>query len=344
MSGRAGRAACLALLACLPFALYGVNLDDYFVGDDFDFLVSMHDQPASYFWQRLYANEAGDVWKDAGFDDELGRGYLRPVKIWLLKANQVVSGTDPLGYHLTSTLVFSGLLVAVFLLFEELMPGRRPFAWLAALAVGVHPTFAEIVPFITARDEALASLFGVLAIRGFVRFRRRGTSPLPFYVFYALALLSKESAFPVAAVAVGYDAVHGEIDPRTEQGRRSAWRAHGPTLLLLCAYFGLRIVAFGNPKGGDVGETSFTSVGALLGFHPALFRSLLAPSQLRFPWPGWLAAGIGLGVAAGLVQVWRRDDRDRCLRLLAFVGPAWYLGATALLHGTYFTTRHHGMG
>ena len=46
MSDRMARAACIALLACIPFALYGINLDDYFVGDDFDFLVSIHEKPA----------------------------------------------------------------------------------------------------------------------------------------------------------------------------------------------------------------------------------------------------------------------------------------------------------
>ena len=342
MSGRAGRAACLALLFCLPFALYGVNLDDYFVGDDFDFLVSMHEKPASYFWQRLYANESGDVWKDAGFDDALGHGYLRPVKIWLLKANQIVSGTDPFGYHLTSTLVFSALLIAVFLLFEELLPGRRPFALLAAGLVGLHPTFAEIVPFITARDEALAACFGVFAIRGFVRFRRKGRSPVPFYLFYALALLSKESAFPFVVLAVGYDLVFGHVDPRTREGWRAALRAHGPTALLLAGYFGLRFAAFGNVKGGDTAQTTFASVDALLRFHAWFFQSLLDPSQLDFPRPGLLAAVVVGAAAGGIAWLVRRGDR-RTLRLLAFVGPVWYVAATALLHGTYFTTRHHGM-
>jgi hypothetical protein len=343
MSGRAGRAACFGLLLCLPFALYGVNLDDYFLGDDFDLLVSIHDQPASYFWQLLYANESGDAWRDAGLDEALGRGYLRPVKIWLLEANQIVSGTDPFGYHLTSTLVFSALLISVFLLFEELLPRRRPFALLAAGAVGLHPTFAEIVPFITAREEILAALFGVLAILGFVRFRRRGASPLPFYAFYALALLSKESALPVAAMALGYDLAYREIDLRSARGRRDALRVHAPTLLLILVYLGLRTLAFGNPKGGDVGETHFTSLAALARFHSAFFRSLLAPSQLAVPWPGLLALLVVLGAVAALLRVWRRGELAHLAPLLLFVGPVWYAGSTALQHGTYFTTRHHGM-
>lgn len=343
MEGRAARAACIALLFCIPFALYGQNLDDYFVGDDFDFLVSIHDQPPRYFFERLYDNEAGLVWQDAGFDAALGHGYLRPVKIWLLKANQLVSGTDPFGYHLTSTLVFSGLVIAVFLLAEALLPGRRHFALLAAAGTAMHPTFAEIVPFITARDEALAALFGVAALHAFVRFRSSGVSPLPFYAFYALALLSKESAFLVAAVAVGYDVVYGYADPRTREGRRQALAAHGPTLLLLTGYFGLRFVAFGNFKGGDVGETHFTSIDALLRFHGWFFKSLIAPSQLALPAPRLVGALCLLFVGGASAFVMLRRDRRRYARLLLFVGPIWYLGATGLLHGTYFTTRHHGM-
>ena len=139
MEGRAARAACIAILFCVPFALYGINLDDYFVGDDFDFLVSMHEKPAWYFVERLWDNESGDVWSDAGFDSALGRGYLRPVKIWLLKSNQLISGTSPFGYHLTSTLVFSGLAIAVFLLIEALLPGRRHYALLGS-SVSLGPS------------------------------------------------------------------------------------------------------------------------------------------------------------------------------------------------------------
>ncbi len=343
MEGRAGRAGCIALLFCIPFALYGVNLDDYFVGDDFDFLVSIHEKPPRYFFELLYNNEAGLVWKDAGFDAALGHGYLRPVKIWLLKTNQLVSGTDPFGYHLTSTLVFSGLVIVVFLLAETLLPGRRHFALLAAAATAMHPTFAEIVPFITARDEALAALFSVAALHAFVRFRSRGGSPVPFYAFYALALLSKESAFLVAAVAVAYDVGYGYADPRTREGRRAALATHGPTLLLLTGYFGLRYIAFGNFKGGDVVETHFTSLDALLRFHGWFFRSLIAPSQLALPAPRFVGALCILFAAGATALVMRRGDRRRYARLLLFVGPVWYLGATGLLHGTYFTTRHHGM-
>jgi len=343
MEGRAARAACIALLACIPFALYGINLDDYFVGDDFDFLVSIHEQPAAYFAARLWDNEAGSVWRDAGFDSAQGRGYLRPVKIWLLKADQLVSATRPFGYHLTSTLVFSALVVGVFLLLESLLPGRRPFALLGAAAAALHPTFAEVVPFITARDEALAALFGVFAILAFVRFRERGRSPLPYYACYALALLSKESALPFAAIAFGYDLTLGRASLRAREGWRRLARAHAPVALLLVAYFGLRLIAFGNFMGGDVGETRFASPAAFLTFHAWLFRSLVAPSQLALPWPRAVGALAVAAALAGTAYVLLRGDRRRYARLLVFLGPAWYVGATALLHGTYFTTRHHGM-
>jgi hypothetical protein len=332
----------MALLACLPFALYGINLDDYFVGDDFDFLVSIHEQPAAYFAARLWDNESGSVWRDAGFDSAQGRGYLRPVKIWLLKLNQLVSGTSPFGYHLTSTLVFSALIVSVFALLEALLPGRRPFALLGAAAVALHPTFAEVVPFITARDEALAALFGVCGIAAFVRFRARGGSPLPWCACYALALLSKESALPYAAIAAGYDLTLGGISLRTPEGRRGFARAHAPVAVFLVGYFGLRLIAFGNFRGGDVGETHFASPAAFLHFHTWLFRSLVAPSQLALPWPRAVGALVAAAAVAGAAHLLLRDRR-RHGPLLAFLGPVWYLGATALLHGTYFTTRHHGM-
>jgi hypothetical protein len=343
MNDRAARAACIALLACLPFALYGINLDDYFLGDDFDFLVSIHDKPASYIVARLWDNESGSVWRDAGFDAAQGRGYLRPIKIWLLSANQLVSGTSPFGYHLTSTLVFSALAVSVFVLLESLLPGRRPFALLGAAAAAMHPTFAEVVPFITARDEGLAAACGVASIGAFVRFRERGGSPWTWYVLYAAALLSKESALPFAGIPVGYDLLMGKAPLRTRGGGLRLARAHVPIALIGIAYLGLRLIAFGNVKGGDVVETHFTSPATFVHFHGWFFRSLVAPSQLALPWPhavGILAAAAAI---AGTAYVILRGDRRRYGPLLVFLGPVWYLGSTALLHGTYFTTRHHGM-
>lgn len=343
MAGSRARVGCIALLCCLPFALYARNLDDYFIGDDFDLIASFHGKPAGYFVALLWSNESGDVWRDTGLDPARGRGYLRPVKIWSLALDSQLFGTNPIGYHVTSTLLACALVSVVFCLLDLLLPGRRHYALLGASVIAIHPVLGEIVPFISGREETLAALFGSAALYAFVRFRLRGGSPLAYYALYVLALLSKESAVAVAAIAIGYDWAHGHVGLRTPEGRRAALATHGPLLAVGAVYLLLRWIAFGNVVGGDSGDSGFLSPRAWLHFHAGFFRSLVAPAQLGLPWPRAVGAACLAAAVAGCVFVWLRADRRHYLPLLLFTGPFWYAGSTALYYGTYFDVRHHAL-
>lgn len=337
------RVRALAALACFGFAflLYAPSLDDYFLGDDFDLVVSFYGQPASYFLGLLWGNESGDVWKDWGIDPGSGRGYLRPLKIWLMSLDLLVWGANPFGFHLTANLLFALDVVLVFLILESLFPGRRHLALLGAGATAMHPIFAEIVPFVTAREETLALLCVLAAFHAFVGFRERGGSPLAFHAFFALGLLSKESAITTLPLVVGWDLVHGRLWPGRSVNRRSALRIYGPTLAILLIYFSLRFLAFGNFKGGDSGETDYLSPSAFLAFPLRFLASLFEPDLFAFAGvPGvlWIA---GAALVATLVAVAVRGvARRRWLELL-FFGPVWYLASMLVLYGTYFSNRHH---
>ena len=89
MTRRLGWPVALALLA---LALYARNADDYFIGDDFDLIHSFYGKPFAYFPALLWSNESGDVWLEWGLDPALGRGYLRPLKIWVLALDAAIKG------------------------------------------------------------------------------------------------------------------------------------------------------------------------------------------------------------------------------------------------------------
>jgi hypothetical protein len=335
------RAGGLALLFVLPFVVYAANLDDYFLGDDFDLIVSIDEQGLAYHLRLLYSNESGRVWSDSGIDAVIGRGYLRPVKIWLLGLDLAAWGPSSLGFHLTTTAVFAGFVVGIFLLLEAMLPGQRSFAWLGAGLTAVHPVFGEIVPFITAREETLAALFSVFAIVAHVRARQTGRTPWGFVPLYALAIFTKESALPVLLIPVAYDALYGHLDASALRRPHAVLPSYVGILLLLGAYFALRLIAFGNVEGGDIGSRTFISPGAFARFHAALLASLSHRSL--FGAPSVLAGAIPLLAAVATLWVCTsRERRGRWLRPLLFLGPVLYLGATAILHGTYFSGRHHG--
>jgi hypothetical protein len=338
-----GDAGWLLVLGVLSAALYLPNLNDYFLGDDFDLIHSFYGKPPRYFLELLWSNESGDVWKSWGIDPDLGRGYLRPLKIWLLKLDFVLWHTNAVGFHLTSTFFFAGNVLVVFAILRRLVAERPLLAFAGAWTVAVHPVFSEVVPFLTAREELVATAFGLGSFLAFLRFRLLGRSPAACHVLYGLALLSKESSIAFPALWLGWDLVHGRLLAREKAERRELLRAYGPAVLLLCVYFALRLAAFGNLVGGDGQPTHYLSFAAFLAFHAQFFRSLFDPTLF------WLGGAPGVAlVAAGLAALatlFAARSRSKLppgrLRELLFLGPIWYLASTATLFGTYFAVRHH---
>ncbi len=328
-------------LAIAAAALYAPNLADSFIGDDFDLIRSFHGKPFSYLVSLLWSNESGDVWKDWGLDPAKGLGYLRPVKIWLLALDSALWGTNPIGYHVTATLCFVAMVVAAARLLERLLPDHRVLAVAGAGVAMMHPICAEIVPFLTAREETLAIAFGLAALLAFIRSRDDGNASPAFALLLALALGVKESSVAIVALAASHDLVHGRMRPWSP-GFRSDARIWWPALIVLVLYFSLRWFAFGSFAGGDGSEMSFLPA-QVIGFHARLFASLLDPTLLSVGFvreAGLVFALLALAPAIAVAWQWKRIPIAR-RRDLLFIGPLWYLATTALYAGVPFASRHH---
>ncbi len=331
------------LLALIATALYAAHWGDSFIGDDFDLIHSFHGKPTSYFPALLWNNESGDVWKSWGIDPELGRGYLRPIKIWLLAAEFTIWNTQAFGFHLTSSACFVAIVLLVFAILRRIVPERPVVAAAGACATAVHPIFAEIVPFITAREELLATAFGLASFFTFLRHRDRDSSPITFHLTYACALLTKESAIVFLALPLGRDLVDGRLWPISRSVVRDLFRTYAPSAGILTVYFALRWLAFGNFVGGDGYPVHYASWSAFVGFHQQFWRSLVDPTLFTpgsIPWVGPVSAALALGLLTLVARNFGNlpDQRRRDLWVL---GPIWYFGSTAILYGTYFAVRHH---
>lgn len=342
---RSGRAAGFLLLALVAAVIYAPNLNDYFIGDDFDLIGSFYGKPPSYFVALLWSNESGDVWKSWGIDPELGRGYLRPLKIWLLKLDSLFWGTNAFGFHLTSTAFFVALVLLVFAILRHVLPDRPLLALAGGLAVTVHPVFAEVVPFITAREETVAATFGLGALLAFLRARAACRPLVAFHVLYALALLTKEWSIAVLALPLAWDLLHGRLLPRSAHDVRRLVRDWAPAAAVLAVYFALRFAAFGNLQGGDGQPTAFLHPEAFLRYHGLFFRALFDPTTLSLGAVDgvWIAVALAVSALLALALLRRRELPEGRLRLLLFLGPFWYLATTAIFHGIYFTGRHQVM-
>lgn len=334
----------LVLVSLLGAAIYAPNLMDGFLGDDFDLLRSFWGQPATYFLGLLVGNASGDVWNEWGLDATQGRGFLRPIHIWLLKLDAMLWGLRPVGFHITSTLAFATLVGLVFRILETL-GARRTAAILGAWVVAVHPIFSASVPFIAAREETLTTALCLAAFLRFLKMRIHGTAPVSIFIAYALALLTKETAVAWAALPLGYDLIVGPAPGRPWPQRRDLLVFYGGLGALLGAYLALRYAAFGNVVAGDGSPTAYLSIAAFADYHAQFWRGILGDRLLDAHGLPILRAAVLAAVLSLLVLavVRRAVPPAGWCRQALFFGAFWYFATTAVFYGTYFDDRHHGL-
>ena len=146
--------------------------------------------------------------------------------------NYRAGGLDVAGYHAVNLLIhaINGLLV--FLVASSLMRSPRlaqkglpefHMALLAALLFIAHPVQTEAVTYITQRFASLATLFYLLALASYLKYRSSGASGASKAVFYAIALLSafaaqftKEISFtlPFVMLSIEFAFFKGPLLPR----------------------------------------------------------------------------------------------------------------------------------
>ncbi len=276
----------ISLLAWLPALRNG------FVWDDRPLVVENPKlvQPSAV--SRAFVQDFWESEERAGHSD-----YYRPlitVSYWL---NRRWGGLNPVGYHLTNLLIHAAGLVFLFFFLRRF--GISPMlAGVATATVGVHPSLAEPVAWISGRTDSLAALFFFLAL--WLDSKRahplwRVATDLAF----ALALLSKETAvtFPlVAAIVARSRGLHPSLG--------SALRARWDSILLLGAYLVVRVAVLGSLAGG-IGHPTLPFGALPVGTR--LVALLHLPGILLLPWADRIECGGSLpattllpGAIAGL--------------------------------------------
>lgn len=132
-------------------------------------------------------------------------GMYRPLTWLSYGVDFVVSELDPAGFHRTNLLLHGALAVALLFVlrrFVALAFDASPPPWLlgvVVLAFAVHPLRVQVVAWVSARADLLATLFFVLATGAWLRhLEARGTGwRLAWHALFAASLLSK----PVALAA-----------------------------------------------------------------------------------------------------------------------------------------------
>ena len=292
-------------------------------------------------------------------------GPYQPLSWLSFGLDYVLWGMNPLGYHLTNTLLHTACAAAFFALALNLLRRLAPRdrdpdapAWLppaaaafAALLFSLHPLRVESVAWVTERRDVLSGLFYLLSVLCYLRGLGKPGWPrrhAPALLFFAAALLSKAIviSLPVVLLAMDFHPLKRlPLAPRRwrDPEYRAVWLEKTP-------YFALALAA------GGFGYFAQKSVGATLpwsdyGLMPRLSQvfyglafyigktlwpaSLYPLYEAPFPrvlwsWPYWGCALAVLAVTAGLAWIWTRRPAGLALWVFYAASLAPVLGLVRL--------------
>lgn len=289
--------AWLAVAAWTVFAFLPL-IHGFFLSDDFVLFVLFEQWRnegrfgttlASKFWSGL----------DAG-----GNRFYRPLTFLTFALQEWASGIEPRGWMWVTVglHVANGLLVAAVALKSsgEQADSR---SW-AAAAVGcaLFLSFApgvEVAAWISGRFDALATLFSLLAVLGFLGSRRAFDAAWwGSLAAMAAACMSKESAAVIPFAVLLYARFVRLGATPGVRGWTAAVRLASPWLLLAIAYLTFRWAIFGSATG--VYENA-TPLGELLA--GAKLREIAAslPKYMSAQFP--IAHGFAMVAALSLLQL-----------------------------------------
>jgi protein O-mannosyl-transferase len=249
------RSGVAEMVACGAAALaYVATLGFGFVYDDTPQILK---NPAIQAWSSVPRYFTEHVWA-AIYPNSTGN-YYRPLFLLWLRLNYAVFGTDAAGWHSTS---IAGHVVATWLVFRLALKisSDRLIALVTALVFAVHPAHVENVAWISGATDPLLTCFVLASLLAYASFHesRRWSSAVLSLVFFAFALLAKETAVVVPVLIFFFALISpggagkqtvvetgGPEDESRAKRLSTAIRACIPYLLVLAIYVAVRLRALG---------------------------------------------------------------------------------------------------
>jgi Tfp pilus assembly protein PilF len=231
----------LLVLAWVP---YLNTLGNAFVYDDIPQLV---DNPYVHSFRFLGKIFASTVWSFQGAQGVTN--YYRPLMSLSYLVCYNLFGPISFGFHLVNLVFHAGVVLLLFALSERLFSDRL-WALAAAGLFALHPIHTESVAWIAGLPDLQLSFFFLLTFLCYVHLERAGPEQrapwqmyVPMLANYGLALLSKEQALVLPALAAVYE--HFYRDDRSVTSLRLKLSRYLPLFATAAAYLVFRIIGFG---------------------------------------------------------------------------------------------------
>jgi tetratricopeptide (TPR) repeat protein len=190
-------------------------------------------------------------------------GLYRPIATLSYALNFAFSGFDTYSYHLVNLGIHLINVIVVYALIL-LCLGEPILAFLACLFFGLHPANTEAVTSLANRPDILCAGFYLLAFITYILGKNHCRQRWLSYLFFALALLSKEMAFTLPLILLGYEVIFAGLPlwPKAAPMLGSApekWpplgrllRLYLPYLLIFGIYLGVRYAVLGSLGPRDI--------------------------------------------------------------------------------------------
>lgn len=261
-------------LILVNFAFYWINLNNFFVSDDFDWLyntkTSLHSL-ADYFTANYYGEQ------NAG-------GSYRPMVNVAFWVNYHLWGLNPLPYHLTNLFFHIGVCFLVYLLVLSLFKEnehKKCLAILSALFFSLLPNHSEAVIWIAAVADPMATFFYLLAFFGYLQFRQRDK----FYwllisvASFILGLLTKEFVITLPLLILVWEGYEALINKKFDW-RNVILKPLGYWVLSI-GYWAIRYLAIGLTFGYYAREKFQLDFGKIYKMFASLISDLFFYGNAR---------------------------------------------------------------
>jgi protein O-mannosyl-transferase len=231
----------LILLAFLP---YLNALANSFVYDDRQQIL---ENPYVHSFRYIGRIFGSTVWTFEGAQGVTN--YYRPLMTFAYLLAYKVFGLLPFGFHLMNLLLHAAVVLLLFAVTERLFHDRL-ISLITSGLFALHPIHTESVSWIAGITDLELSCFFLLTFLLYLHLADMGAETAPSllpYVWvvlaYSLALLSKEQALVLPALAIVYEYFYrpGETGARF----RHKWRRYLPLCLVAAAYIAFRRFALG---------------------------------------------------------------------------------------------------
>jgi tetratricopeptide (TPR) repeat protein len=323
-----------ALVAGAALPYLNILINGFISDDDTQVMQNPYIRSFRYLKEIFTTN----VWSFTGV---AATNYYRPMMTLGYLICYKLFGMRAYGFHLVSLLLHVLVVCLVFVLTERLT-GDRVWAFVAGALFALHPIHTESVAWIAAVTDLELTVFYLLTFGLFLAVARpgggRSERTLAAMAFaFILALLSKEQAMTLPALATVYE--HFYREDRSETSFSQKLARYGVLWVVSVAYVLFRIQFLGalaprenlphlTPQGIVLSAIALVGqyVGKLLWPVRLCFYYTFHPSTSLFDLRVLAGLLVLLALAALFLVCWR--SRERNLRFASF-GIVWFFATLA---------------